>query len=104
VLGAFAAYMFLPRMHERYLYPAILFLIPVAVFFKELTTFFWIATIIYLINLYHFWWYPELPALVNVLSNSTVERTIIMINVFLFFYLYSYTLKRDLSIKNTRKK
>jgi len=104
VLVAFAAYMFLPRMHERYLYPAILFLIPVVVLFKELKTFFWSVTTIYLINLYHFWWYPEIPTLVNILSNSIVERTIIMINVFLFFYLYSFTLRKDLSLKNIRNK
>lgn len=94
VIISFAAFMFLPRMHERYFYPTLVMLIPAAIINKSARKVFWAASTIHLINLYHYWWMPKIGFLVSFLSNMWVEKFIILINISVFLYLI-YIFKKD---------
>jgi Gpi18-like mannosyltransferase len=96
-LGAssFAAFMLLPAMHERYFYPAAVLLVILAALNRNLAKVFWPVVIISFVNLYHFWWYPRIPLFIDILSNKLVEKFIVFVNVFLFFYLFAFTLTRN---------
>jgi Gpi18-like mannosyltransferase len=90
----FSAFMFLPRMHDRYFYPVLIMLIPTAAIDKKIRNIFWFVSTIHLINLYHFWWIPKINILINVLSNKLFENILIMSNIIIFIYLI-YTFKKD---------
>lgn len=87
VIVSFAAFMFLPRMHERYFYPTLVMLIPAVVLSKSVRKVFWAASTIHLINLYHFWWVPKIGFLVKFLSIMWGEKFIILLNISVFAYL-----------------
>lgn len=85
-LLAFAAFLFLPRMHERYFYPALVFGAVVGGFNKKWYGLFWLISIIHFLNLYHFWWVPKISPLIILLSNLLVVRGIIVISLAIFIY------------------
>lgn len=84
---SFSAFLFLTRMHERYFYPSLVFMIPLAAFDKRVRRLFWISSSVHLVNLYHFWWMPKVYFLIALLSSHFVEKTIILLNIFTFLYL-----------------
>lgn len=86
ILVSFLAFLILPRIHERYFYPTLLLLIPIA-FDKRIRKTFWLLSGIHLVNLYHFWWVPRLDFLVEIFSLRWVENTFILFNISLFVYL-----------------
>jgi len=91
---SFAAFMFLPRMHDRYFYPVLVMLIPVAAVDKKIRNIFWFASTIHLLNLYHFWWVPRIGILISILSNNLFEKFVITVNIMVFVYLI-YIFKKD---------
>ncbi|MDO8340402.1 MAG: hypothetical protein Q7T59_00330 [Candidatus Woesebacteria bacterium] len=90
---SFIAFMFLPRMHERYFYPVLILLIPVAVADKKIRKLFYFFSTMHLLNLYHFWWVPKIDILVSILSNYLVEKTLLTLNLIFFIYLIYLFLK-----------
>jgi Gpi18-like mannosyltransferase len=86
-LLTFAAFLFLPRMHERYFYSVLVLLIPVVVLNKKLRNVYFALSFIHLVNLYHFWWVPRINFLINILSNVYVEKAFILANFACFFWL-----------------
>lgn len=84
---SFSAFMFLPRMHERYFYPVLILLLPIVGIDKKIRFVFLALSIIHLINLYHYFWVPKVDFLINLFSNSFVEKVIIILNIALFFFL-----------------
>lgn len=86
-LSAFAAFLFLPRVHERYFYPALLFLAVLSGVNNKFWKTFWILSGIHLINLYHFWWVPRIDVLMQLFSNKLVEKAIIALNIGIFAWL-----------------
>lgn len=85
--NAFAAFMFLPRMHERYFYPTLLLLLPLTGLDKKIRYLTIILSIIHFLNLYHFFWIPKVDFLILIFSNFFVEKILIIINISCFFYL-----------------
>ncbi|MDP2946872.1 MAG: hypothetical protein Q8N88_02045, partial [Nanoarchaeota archaeon] len=94
-LCAFSAFLFLPRMHERYFFTAYVFLAVLAGLKKSYFYLFIILGLIHFLNLYHFWWQPNIPFLVELLSNMMVIRGIIGISLGIFFYLLTKFLKDE---------
>ena len=86
-LLSFAGFLFLTRVHERYFYLTLLFLAPLVGVEKKLKNAFWVLSGIHLANLYHFWWVPRIDFLVAVLSTKIVERSLILFNFAVFFWL-----------------
>lgn len=86
-LLSFAAFLFLPRMHERYFYPVLVLLIPVVAMNKRLRNIYFALSFIHLVNLFHFWWVPRINFLINFFSNIYVEKIFILANFACFFWL-----------------
>ncbi len=86
-LVSFCAFLFLPRMHDRYFYPVLVLLIPLTVTGKKMMYIFWTLATLHLINLYHFWWVPKIPFLVILFSNFVVEKSLIVVNIFVFLFM-----------------
>ena len=68
-INALAAFLFLTKMHERYLAPALPFLALSAASHRRLWPIFAAISLSHLANLYHEWWFPRIPILVNWLSS-----------------------------------
>ncbi len=83
-LCGFAAFLFLPRMHERYFYTALVFLAPLSGLGKKWLYSLVILSLIHFINLYHYWWYPKIPLFISIFSNLTVIRGIIVLSLLIF--------------------
>lgn len=84
---SFAAFMLLPRMHDRYFYPVLILLLPLVGLDKKIRFLVLALAMIHFINLYHFFWVPRVDFLVSLLSNNFVEKGIIILNIGLFFFL-----------------
>lgn len=84
---SFSAFMLLSRMHERYFYPTLIFLIPIAAYDKKIRNVFLLASSIHLVNLYHFWWVPKINFLISLFSSPFIEKLLILTNIATFFYL-----------------
>lgn len=83
---AFSSFMLMTNMHERYLYPLFPFFTVIAIQNKKLMKYYVIVTLISLLNLYNFWWYPRIPIIINFLSFS--DRLMPRILGFLMFVIY----------------
>lgn len=83
----FAAFMFLPRMHERYLFPIFVFFPFILAKFPKLTRVFYLLSGVFLFNLYHGWWIPNIPPLMYLLDLELVERGLSAVNLAAFGYL-----------------
>lgn len=100
-LSSFAAFLFLPRMHERYFYTALVFSAVLAGLRKKWLSLFVFLSLVHFINLYHFWRYPKIPLLISVFSNLSVVRLIILSTMVVFFLFLNDFLK-DETINNNR--
>jgi len=67
-LSNMSAFFFLTRMHERYLAPALVFLLLWASSRRVLLPVFVFLSLFHFLNLYHNWWAPRIPLLVTWLS------------------------------------
>lgn len=92
---SFLTFMFLTNMHERYLYPLFPYMTILAVVYSELLPIYILVSIISLINLYNFWWVPDISFLVNILSagGRLATRFLSAVNLMLFTYFYLHFLK-----------
>ncbi|MFH1561021.1 MAG: hypothetical protein ABID04_00375 [Patescibacteria group bacterium] len=89
VLVSLSAFLFLTNMHERYLYPL---LAPMAVLVavgRIKARWFWLLTIIHLLNLYTLWWYPMIKPLKDVLEwgNFLPTRLLSLLLILIFAVL-----------------
>ena len=94
-LTAFAAFLFLTRMHERYLEPALPFLLIVALNRRRLLWIFLAVSVFYFSNLYHNWWAPRVDWLVSTLSSKSVVDTMILVVLGLFVFLFLRHIKGE---------
>jgi Gpi18-like mannosyltransferase len=80
----FVIFMFFPRMHERYLFPVVA-LFPLAEWGgKDAKVLYFLLSLVFAVNLYHWWWVPEIPAIVPALDFELVERGLSLLNLGLF--------------------
>ena len=84
----FTIFMFFPRVHERYLYPAIALFPLLLVQKPKLKKIYLVASFIFFLNLYHWWWFPNIPPLVFLLDLELVERLLSFANLTIFFLLF----------------
>lgn len=83
---AFSSFMFMTNMHERYLYPFFPFFTVLAASDKRLFKYYCLISLISLLNLYNFWWYPKIQFLVSFMSFG--DRIMPRILGFVMFILY----------------
>jgi hypothetical protein len=68
-LTAFAAFMLMTRMHERYLGPVIPFLAITAAAKKQLWPIYFLVSLGHVINMYHLWWFPDISQMIPLISS-----------------------------------
>jgi len=85
-LSSFAAFLFLPRIHERYFYTALLFSAILGSLGRKWLMIFILLSMLHFFNLYHFWWHPGIAFLTALLSNMFIIRAIIVSNIIIFGY------------------
>jgi Gpi18-like mannosyltransferase len=78
-LTAFAAFMLLTRMHERYLAPVLPLMAITAASRKQLWPIYFLLSTGHLINMYHQWWFPDLPWLMPVINQWPAVVLVIII-------------------------
>lgn len=98
MLCAFTSFMFLPNMHERYLYP----FFPIATIIVGLTKLlnpkqYIFMAIIHLFNLYNWWCYPNIEPIRFIFDFSTpiYTRFFSMILLYIFIRLYVKFVKSE---------
>lgn len=94
-ISAFASFMLLTNMHDRYLYPLFPVLTILALLDRKLLLAYLSISLINLLNLYNFWWVPKIEVLVNFLSfgNRLMPRILGFINFGLFIFCYKRFLR-----------
>lgn len=89
----YTAFMFLPRMHERYLFP-IFVLLPFLVGIKKrYLLIFYLSSLVFILNLYSGWWFPEIHFLKQIVSSNFIQRGLSLINLALYLYIYAESIK-----------
>lgn len=92
-LISFTAFLFLTKMHERYLEQSLPFLLLSATKTKRNIFPFIIISCIHFLNLYHNWWAPRINALVDLLSNEKTLEILTSTLISIFFLLLIQYLK-----------
>lgn len=84
------AFLFMTRIHERYLYP---FFLPATVLLGSVFGMiipYAILSVSHLLNLYHLFWAPGIPTLVNLYNFSGFPVALSIINIAVFLYLLRF--------------
>ncbi|MEK7090940.1 MAG: hypothetical protein AAB887_00350 [Patescibacteria group bacterium] len=90
-----AAFFLLTRMHERYLLPALVFLIFWLARDRRLLPVFIYLSLFHWLNLYHNWWYPRWPALVALLTPIFNIQILTLVALLAFIWLLWRYYARD---------
>ncbi|OGY09754.1 MAG: hypothetical protein A2782_02865 [Candidatus Blackburnbacteria bacterium RIFCSPHIGHO2_01_FULL_43_15b] len=92
---AFSSFMLATNMHERYLYPLFAPLTILVCLYSFLLPLYIIVSLVSLVNLYNFWWFPKIDFIVQIMSvkDRIAPRILGLINFgfFLYFYKQFYT-------------
>jgi len=86
-MTAFASFLFMTRIHERYLYPFFPLATILIGFIPELIFPYIILSIIFLLNMYNLFWAPGIPALENILRTTQFTSILAVINLVIFVIL-----------------
>ncbi|MEK7497984.1 MAG: hypothetical protein AAB656_03635 [Patescibacteria group bacterium] len=89
-LTAFSSWMLLTNMHERYLYPLFPYLTALVFMSSVGMVEYWAISLISLLNLYNFWWVPEVRILKEFLSfgDRLMPRILGAVNFILYLLVY----------------
>jgi Gpi18-like mannosyltransferase len=87
-INAFAAFLFLTKMHERYSLLPLVFLLIFS--FKKIKFIGWFVflSVISFINHYHNWAVPRIEFVMKIIDSTAFVYIISAINVLIFFYLF----------------
>lgn len=87
VFITFSAFLFLTRMHERYLYPIFVPLLILTAVQRKLVGVYVVLSVLMLLNMYNGWWVPKITILMNFVANGLVEKSISLVFIGIFFWL-----------------
>lgn len=87
-IGAFAAFLFLTKMHERYSMLPLVFLLLFSLKNTKFNSWFILLSIISFINHYRNWAVPRIEPVMNIIEGMPFAYIISAINVLIFFYLF----------------
>ncbi len=81
-------FIFMTRMHERYTFPALIPLFLLCFYDRKFIKYFLILSITHMLNVYNWWWYPQINILVDFLKIDLVIRLLSLTNILLFVSLF----------------
>lgn len=82
-----ASFLFLTRIHERYLYPFFPYATIIFNLSRSFVISYFILSLTYLLNLYNLFWAPSIKPLELALTSPILPRLISFVNITIFFYL-----------------
>lgn len=85
-LSALISFLFMTRIHERYIYPFFPPATLITAFYPGLLFPYILYSMINLLNLYNLFWAPQIPVIVSLLGNARFTDILSIINLLLFFY------------------
>ncbi len=88
-LASYASFILLTRMHERYFYLTYTFFIIITAFYPRLKKYLYIAGGIFVLNLYHYWWYPYSQIMKTIFSLTVVEALLCAANIIIFLRIFN---------------
>lgn len=94
-LSAFVSFLFLTKMHERYLILILPFLLIAAVRHRKLMYAWGILSVTSFLNLYKSWSVPKIEPVVQALSADPVVILLSALNVLLFIYVLRYFISHN---------
>lgn len=86
-------FMFMTRMHERYTFPALIPLLILCFYDKKFIKYFIILSITHLLNVYNWWWIPNIKPLIFILKQDLFIRLISFINLVITLKIFSFSFK-----------
>ena len=86
-LSVYSSFLFLTKMHERYLLLLLPFICLLVIIEKKYLKIFFVFSIISFLNLYHSWPVPRNEFLLSFLSNSYIVSAISILNIVIFLKL-----------------
>lgn len=86
---AFTIFVFMTRIHERYLYPFFPYATLLLGFIPVLWFVYIPLSLIHLLNLYNLFWVPPIPVLENALKNTSFSYILSLVTVILWICLLS---------------
>ncbi|MBU0570243.1 hypothetical protein KKB40_05740 [Patescibacteria group bacterium] len=81
------SFLFMTRIHERYMYPFFPFATVLLGFMPQMTIPYVILSITHLLNLYHLFWAPPITFIEASFLTPLFAQAISLINIFVFLYL-----------------
>jgi len=87
-INAFAVFLFLTKMHERYSLLPLVFLLLFSLKKVKFINWFVLLSLISLINHYHSWAVPRIEFLVMIVNSMPFVYIISLANIVIFFYLF----------------
>jgi hypothetical protein len=91
-------FMFMTRMHERYTFPALIPLLMLCFYDKKFIKYFVILSITHLLNVYNWWWIPNIKPLIFILKQDFFVRFISLINLIITLKIFSFSFKKETSL------
>lgn len=82
----FVAFLFLTRIHERYLFPSFPYLTLLLGFIPNLFFTYLLLSFTFLLNMYNLFWAPSFPPLEKALAITEVPVLFSILNIVFFFY------------------
>lgn len=95
VIVAIGAFLFLTRMHSRYITQALPFILLLTAYQKKYIYLYIFVSIFLIINMYHNWWAPRIDLLVNLFSNIYFINILIVALISLFCTLLFKYIRKD---------
>ncbi|MDD2482719.1 MAG: hypothetical protein PHE32_02575 [Candidatus Shapirobacteria bacterium] len=86
-------FMFMTRMHERYTFPALIPLLMLCFYDKKFIKYFFILSITHLLNVYNWWWIPNIKPLIFILKQDFFVRLISLTNLLITLKIFSFNFK-----------
>jgi len=87
-LSALVTFLFMSRIHERYLYPFFPMATVSLAYYPQILPVYLILSLTHLLNLYHLFWVPNFSLLENLYTNYNFMNLLSTIQIIGFFYLY----------------
>lgn len=100
---SFAAFLFLTRLHERHLEPALPFLLLIAIQHKKLLPLFIFISFFHFANLYHDWWAPRFDPFVVILSQMVVVKSLVVLLLISFIVFLGVVFLNKHSLQHSRR-
>src|SRR4030042_4268511 len=100
LLISYGSFIFLTRMHERYFYLSYIFLIITAFVYTKLRKYLYIATGVFFLNLYHYWWYPYLDISKQFFSLRVTEILLCLVNLGVFYRILKFHIRETVQLRH----